>query len=66
MKTGTIKFYNSAKGFGFIVPSEGGKDVFFHSSGILYDDPREDDQVEFDLEDGKKGPVAVKVDMTGE
>ena len=57
---GTVKFFNNAKGFGFIKPSDGGDDIFVHSSGII-DDIREDDRVEFDVEEGKKGMNAVNV-----
>lgn len=57
---GTVKFFNNAKGFGFIKPSEGGDDIFVHSSGLI-DDIREDDKVEFDVEEGKKGMNAVNV-----
>ena len=57
---GTVKFFNNAKGFGFIKPNEGGDDIFVHSSGLI-DDIREDDKVEFDVEEGKKGMNAVNV-----
>ena len=57
---GTVKFFNNAKGFGFIKPDDGGDDIFVHSSGII-DDIREDDKVEFDVEEGKKGMNAVNV-----
>ena len=53
------------RGFGFIKPEEGDKDVFFHAralvEGLLYDDLREDDVVTFEMEDGEKGPAAVNV-----
>jgi CspA family cold shock protein len=52
------------KGFGFIKPDEGDKDVFFHARGlvdIMYDDLREGDKVTFDVEEGPKGPAAVNV-----
>jgi CspA family cold shock protein len=57
-QSGTLKFYNSEKGFGFIAPSEGGKDVFVHvsaleSSGISV--LREGDKVSFVLEDDDRG-----------
>jgi CspA family cold shock protein len=57
---GTVKFFNNAKGFGFIKPSDGGDDIFVHSSGLV-DEIREDDRVEFDVEEGKKGMNAVNV-----
>jgi CspA family cold shock protein len=60
MKTGTVKFFNSSKGFGFIVDDEGGADVFVHVSG-LKQDIKEGDKVSFELEQGKKGPNAVNV-----
>ncbi len=60
MPTGTVKFYNEAKGFGFITPDDGGKELFVHASG-LKDKIIEKDQVQFDMEDGKKGPMAVNV-----
>ena len=60
MATGTVKFFNEAKGFGFITPSSGGKEVFVHSSGLI-DQVREDDTVSYEVEGGRKGPSAVKV-----
>jgi len=60
MKTGTVKFYNEAKGFGFITDSEGGKDIFVHATGLI-DEIRENDSVNFEVTEGKKGPNAVSV-----
>jgi cold shock protein len=60
MKTGTVKFYNESKGFGFIKDSETSKEYFVHSTG-LKDRIRENDEVTFDLEEGKKGLNAVNV-----
>jgi cold shock protein len=57
---GTVKFYNEAKGFGFIKPSDGGEDIFVHSSGLV-DKIRENDKVEYEQERGKKGMNAVRV-----
>lgn len=57
---GRVKFINEEKGFGFIKPAGAGDDVFVHSSGIL-DDIYENDRVEFDLQQGKKGMSAVNV-----
>ena len=57
---GTVKFFNNTKGFGFVKPSDGGEDIFVHSSGLI-DEIRENDQVEFDVEEGKKGLNAVNV-----
>lgn len=60
MAQGTVKFFNESKGFGFITPSNGGKEVFVHTSGLI-DRIRENDSVEYEVEEGKKGPNAVKV-----
>jgi CspA family cold shock protein len=57
---GRVKFINEEKGFGFIKPAGAGEDVFVHTSGIL-DDIYENDRVEFDLQQGKKGMSAVNV-----
>ena len=59
-KQGTVKFFNASKGFGFIVPADGGQDIFVHSTGLI-DEIRENDKVEFEVENGKKGLSAVKV-----
>ena len=60
MKQGTVKFFNESKGFGFITPEAGGQDVFVHSSGLI-DEIRENDNVEFEVENGRKGLNAVNV-----
>ena len=60
MATGTVKFFNETKGFGFITPDQGGKEVFVHVTGLI-DEIREGDSVSYEVEDGKKGPSAVKV-----
>ncbi|MCK8495820.1 MULTISPECIES: cold-shock protein [Spirosoma] len=60
MPTGTVKFFNEGKGFGFIKPDEGGEDVFVHVSGTI-DQIRENDKVTYDVERGKKGLNAVNV-----
>ncbi len=60
MKEGTVKFFNNSKGFGFIIQSDTNTDVFVHESG-LNDDIRENDKVQFDLEEGRKGMNAVNV-----
>ena len=57
---GTVKFFNVTKGFGFITPNGGGQDVFVHSSGLI-DEIRENDKVNYDLENGRKGVNAVNV-----
>jgi len=59
-KEGTVKFFNSEKGFGFISQTENRSDVFVHSSGLI-DEIRENDKVTFDVEEGKKGLNAVNV-----
>lgn len=59
---GTVKFYNEAKGFGFIKPSDSNEDIFVHASGLI-DQIRENDQVEYDTERGKKGKNAVNVKL---
>jgi CspA family cold shock protein len=60
MATGTVKFFNETKGFGFITPDQGGKEVFVHATG-LQDGIREGDAVTYEVEEGKKGPSAVNV-----
>lgn len=62
MATGTVKFFNNGKGFGFIKPDDGGEDLFVHVSGTI-DQIQENDKVEFDVERGKKGLNAVNVKM---
>ena len=57
---GTVKFFNGAKGFGFIKPSDSSEDIFVHSSGLI-DEINENDKVEFDVEQGQKGLNAVNV-----
>ena len=64
MAAGTVKWFNESKGFGFISPSDGSKDVFVHFSAIASDGFRtlaEGQEVTFDVEDGAKGPTAVNV-----
>jgi cold shock protein len=57
---GTVKFFNEAKGFGFIKPTNSNTDIFVHTSGLI-DEIRENDQVEYEEERGKKGMNAVNV-----
>ena len=64
MATGTVKWFNESKGFGFITPSDGRKDVFVHHSAIASTGFRtlaEGQQVTFDVIEGPKGPQAVNV-----
>ena len=64
MTTGTVKFFNSAKGFGFISPDGGGKDVFVHASAVEAAGMRslnEGDKVTFDVQPDPKGSKAVNL-----
>jgi len=64
MATGTVKWFNEAKGFGFIAPSDGTPDVFVHFSvidGSGFKTLAEGQEVNFDMESGPKGPQATKV-----
>ena len=60
MNKGIVKFFNDSKGFGFIKDEESGNEYFVHVSGVL-GEIRENDQVTFDLQEGKKGLNAVNV-----
>lgn len=62
MNNGTVKFFNVTKGFGFIKDSQSEKEYFVHVSGLL-DEIRENDEVTFDLKEGKKGLNAVNVKL---
>ena len=62
--TGTVKWFNDAKGYGFITPENGSKDCFVHHTAIKADGFRslaEGDRVEFDIVEGQKGPAAENV-----
>ena len=64
VKKGTVKWFNNAKGYGFICPSDGGKDLFVHMNNILMDGYKtlaENQEVEYEVEDTDKGPSAVNV-----
>jgi CspA family cold shock protein len=62
MRTGTVKFYNTAKGFGFIIDSETKEEFFVHVSGIV-GEIKEGDTVTFKVEQGRKGMNAVEVKL---
>lgn len=62
MNKGVVKFFNETKGFGFITDSDSNKEYFVHVSG-LKDKIKENDEVEFDLEEGKKGLNATNVKL---
>jgi cold shock protein len=67
MASGTVKWFNNEKGYGFIEPTDGGKDVFVHFSAIAgtgYKSLPEGAKVEFDVEEGTKGPQATNVSLT--
>lgn len=60
MKNGTVKFFNDAKGFGFVTDDETNEEYFVHVSGLI-DEIKEGDKVEFDLKEGRKGLNAIDV-----
>lgn len=60
MNKGIVKFFNEAKGFGFIKEEESGKEYFVHVSGLV-NPVKENDAVSFDIEEGRKGLMAVNV-----
>jgi len=60
MSKGTVKFFNETKGFGFIVDDDTSKEYFVHVTGLI-DKVKENDQVEFELEEGRRGLNAINV-----
>ena len=63
-KQGTVKWFNNSKGYGFITPSEGGKDLFVHMSSIMtegYKTLSDNQQVSYQVGDSDRGPVATNV-----
>lgn len=63
MLTGKVKFYNEAKGFGFIIDDESQNDVFVHATGLV-DKVEQNDNVSYDVKEGKKGLNAINVKKT--
>lgn len=62
MKQGTVKFFNDTRGFGFIKPNDASEDIFVHETGLI-DRIRENDTVQYEEAQGKKGLNAVKVEV---
>ncbi|MCH4823097.1 cold-shock protein [Gramella lutea] len=62
MQVGKVKFFNNTKGFGFIQTEDSNEDIFVHSSGLI-DEIREDDKVQFETEQGRKGLNAINVEV---
>ncbi|MEI7557520.1 MAG: cold-shock protein [bacterium] len=63
MATGTVKFFNTTKGFGFITPDDGSKEVFVHMSALNGATIKENDKVQYDVEDTEKGKNAINVEL---
>jgi CspA family cold shock protein len=66
MPTGTVKWFNESKGFGFIKPDDGGADLFAHYSGIKakgFRTLKENQKVQYEVQQGQKGPQAVEIDI---
>ncbi|MFN5168224.1 MAG: cold-shock protein [Cyclobacteriaceae bacterium] len=62
MKEGKVKFFNATKGFGFITPADGSEDIFVHQTGLI-DNIKDNDNVRYEMERGKKGMNAVRVEV---
>ncbi|RED97894.1 cold-shock protein [Marinoscillum furvescens] len=62
MQEGKVKFFNTEKGYGFITPSNSSQDIFVHANGLI-DEIRENDMVQFDTEEGRKGLNAINVEL---
>lgn len=62
MKEGKVKFFNHTKGFGFITPNDGSEDVFVHQTGLI-DKIKDNDNVRYETERGRKGMNAVRVEV---
>jgi CspA family cold shock protein len=60
MSRGTVKFFNESKGFGFIIEDDTNKEYFVHVTGLI-DKVKENDEVEYDLQEGRKGLNAINV-----
>jgi CspA family cold shock protein len=61
MTTGKVKFFNESKGFGFITPDDGAKDLFVHISEVQAGNLTDGDSVQFEIGEGQKGPCATQV-----
>jgi CspA family cold shock protein len=63
MSTGTVKWYDETKGYGFITPDDGAKDLFVHQTGLKSSTLSDGDKVEYEVGEGKKGPCAIDVEI---
>ena len=60
---GTVKFFNSQAGFGFIIPESGGKDIFVHITNLNSASLAEGQTVAFEIQEGRKGPEAINIEV---